>query len=275
MPEYVEIKSIVNAYIVNHDVKAAVSALLQIPVFQDYSKSLDSDALDVMRSRAETYLSIYACQCVFEIVTTWQFATTSTEGGDAAVLARSFIDRGQEIKGLVGSWVAITEQEETLLEDHGHAISIVQSARLSQKGVLLMLGPARFCNHACEPNARLVPKRSRKVVINAIKPIHPRTEITVSYREDKSRYDGCLCSTCRRERPAWEIPCSQDSIVTTPDAPSRMTGEKCRVCHDPLVVADGKFGTCKRCERHLEVFNMNWPHRSWKLEGKRGWVDSG
>jgi SET domain-containing protein len=62
---------------------------------------------------------------------------------------------------------------------------------------------ARYINHSCRPNAEAEVK-GHKILISAVKTIHPGDEITYNYGrnyfkayiEDK----GCLCAACQEER---------------------------------------------------------------------------
>lgn len=70
-------------------------------------------------------------------------------------------------------------------------------------------------NHSCEPNCRAILPRqnseNNKAIIQAIQPIYPGTELTVSYIEEDEPYQArqeslrdygftCTCSKCQRER---------------------------------------------------------------------------
>ena len=96
--------------------------------------------------------------------------------------------------------------------------SIVVSGR--KKNSSIFLGPARFANHDCEANGRLVPRGENGMEVVAMKNIEVGDEITVSYGDD---YFGpgnmdCLCHTCEQlERNGWT---SKAVILDTPSRPS-------------------------------------------------------
>ena len=75
-------------------------------------------------------------------------------------------------------------------------LSVIQ--KMSSPGVsFLMLGPVRFVNSDCDPNAEFDFSSDGKVVkLRAIKPIFPNTEILVKYSEDFFERYSCLCATC-------------------------------------------------------------------------------
>jgi len=62
---------------------------------------------------------------------------------------------------------------------------------------------ARYINHSCRPNAEADVKK-RKILISAIKTIHPGDEITYNYGRDyfnafiKER--GCRCTACHQKK---------------------------------------------------------------------------
>ena len=62
---------------------------------------------------------------------------------------------------------------------------------------------ARYVNHSCRPNAEADVKK-RKILITAIKTIHPGDEITYNYGRDyfnafiKER--GCRCAACHQKK---------------------------------------------------------------------------
>jgi uncharacterized protein len=62
---------------------------------------------------------------------------------------------------------------------------------------------ARYVNHSCRPNAEADVKK-RKILITAIKTIHPGDEITYNYGRDyfnafiKQR--GCKCAACHQKK---------------------------------------------------------------------------
>ncbi len=64
---------------------------------------------------------------------------------------------------------------------------------------------ARYINHACRPNAESdVKSRERKVIIRAIKTIHPGEEINYDYGTDYFKLYlkpiGCKCASCEKKR---------------------------------------------------------------------------
>lgn len=75
--------------------------------------------------------------------------------------------------------------------------SIIRSTRRNVTQVLL--GPARFVNHDCEPNAAFH-KTGPSMTFRAVRPIRPNEEILVLYGEHYFGTDNCecLCATCEK-----------------------------------------------------------------------------
>ena len=147
------------------------------------------------------YINIWLPDCPFEVSTTNRYTIVTQE---AATTARRFIKKGETIKYLCGNLVAMTPEEEKDLDLTRRDFSIVMSSR--KKTPSLFLGPARFANHDCNANARLVTRGSDGMEVVAIRSIEAEEEITVTYGDD---YFGignceCLCRTCELEgRNGW------------------------------------------------------------------------
>jgi len=62
---------------------------------------------------------------------------------------------------------------------------------------------ARYINHSCRPNAETDIKK-HKILISAIKTIHPGDEITYNYGRDYFnafiKEKGCKCAACHQKR---------------------------------------------------------------------------
>lgn len=144
---------------------------------------------------------MYCTDCPWEVSTTNRYTITTWE---AAVTARQRIKQNQTIQYLVGTLVPLTAEESAELDTTNRNFSIVLSGR--KKNSSIFLGPARFANHDCNANARLVPKGDDSMVVMATTNIEVGDEITVSYGDD---YFGpgnieCLCHTCEvKVRNGW------------------------------------------------------------------------
>ncbi|KAJ3578702.1 hypothetical protein NPX13_g1864 [Xylaria arbuscula] len=117
---------------------------------------------------------------------------------EAAITARKYIKKGQPIKYLSGIQVMISAKEDKELATRKKDFSIVVSSR--NKCAALFMGPARFANHDCNANARLMITGQSSIEIIATQNIDIGDEITVSYAESYFGEDNCecLCRTCEK-----------------------------------------------------------------------------
>ncbi|KAJ9605454.1 histone lysine methyltransferase Set9 [Cladophialophora chaetospira] len=214
-------KILLNKVIVEKDLKAAERALLALPGLKRYKKSLRTKTeqehfVDHLRK----YIAMYQTDCAWEVSTTNRYTITTYE---AAVTARRRIRQGDTIRYLTGTLVPLTTEESADLDNTHRNFSIVVSGR--KKNSSIFLGPARFANHDCEANGRLVPRGENGMEVVAMKNIEVGDELTVSYGDD---YFGpgnidCLCHTCEQlERNGWT---SKSGILDSPSRPSTPVSE--------------------------------------------------
>ncbi|ORY15202.1 hypothetical protein BCR34DRAFT_478270 [Clohesyomyces aquaticus] len=183
--------------ILEKDPAEAVQKLLRLVGLRKYIESLqDPKEKDHFTRHLRKYVNIYMPDCPFEVTTTNRYSIGEHE---ASVTARKDIRKGEEIKYLTGVQVAMTEEQEKTLDLARKDFSIVISSRKKTRS--LFLGPARFANHDCDANARLLTKGYDGMQIVAVKNIEAGDEITVSYGEDYFGDDNeeCLCMTCEKQ----------------------------------------------------------------------------
>lgn len=139
------------------------------------------------------YVQIYLPDCPFEVSSTNRYTITTHE---ASIVARRFIRRNETIKYLSGIQVVITPEEEAALSVRKKDFSIVVSSR--SRMASLFMGPARFANHDCGANAKLVITGQAGIDIVAVRAIDVGEEITVTYGDNYFGEDNseCLCQTC-------------------------------------------------------------------------------
>ncbi|EAW06349.1 SET domain-containing protein [Aspergillus clavatus NRRL 1] len=220
--KYIPIRGIVDdqvARILLHDVIVAKDAskaereLLAMPGLKKFMGKLRNDReKDWFRRHLRKYIQMYLPDSPFEITTTNRYTITEHE---AAVCARKFIKQGQEIKYLSGTLVPMTREEEQDLDLKRKDFSIVMSSR--KRTPSFFLGPARFANHDCNANGKLVTRGSEGMQVVATRDIYIGEEITVSYGDDYFGIDNreCLCLTCERlVRNGW----SQNAASELPGA---------------------------------------------------------
>ncbi|KAJ6124715.1 hypothetical protein N7471_012032 [Penicillium samsonianum] len=188
--------------IVDKDIPTAERKLLEISGLKKYLANLRSPReKEWFRRHLRKYIQMYLPDCPFEVTTTNRYIITQHE---AAICARRFIKKGEEIKHLSGTLVSMTHEEELDLGLTRKDFSIVMSSR--RKAPSFFLGPARFANHDCDANGSLTTRGNEGMSVLAMRDIHEGEEITVSYGEDYFGVDNCecLCHTCESAvRNGW------------------------------------------------------------------------
>jgi histone-lysine N-methyltransferase SUV420H len=203
--------------IVAKDPAKAERELLAMSGLKKFLARLPNDReKDWFRRHLRKYIQMYLPDSPFEITTTNRYTIMEHE---AAVCARRFIKQGQEIKYLSGTLVPMTREEEQDLDLKRKDFSIVMSSR--KKTPSFFLGPARFANHDCNANGKLVTRGSEGMQVVATRDIYIGEEITVSYGDDYFGIDNCecLCLTCERlVRNGWapQVPTEPQSKASTP-----------------------------------------------------------
>lgn len=207
-------KILLHKVVVDKDVQAAETSLLQLPGLRKFYSALKSDReKEDFRRHMRKYISIWLPDCPFEVTTTNRYTIVTHE---AAVTARREIKRGETVKYLVGNLVAMTPDEEKDLDLTRRDFSIVMSSR--RRTPSLFLGPARFANHDCNANARLVTHGTEGMQVIAARDIAIDEEITVTYGDN---YFGesnceCLCLTCENAgRGQWAGACAGAASCST------------------------------------------------------------
>lgn len=154
------------------------------------------------------YMQIYLPDCPFEVSSTNRYTVTTHE---ASIVARRPLKRNETIRYLSGIQVVITPEEEEALSSRKKDFSIVVSSR--NRLTSLFMGPARFANHDCGANAKLVITGQAGIDIVAVRRIDVGEEITVTYGENYFGEDNCecLCQTCENNLAnGWKQP---DGVV--------------------------------------------------------------
>jgi hypothetical protein len=184
--------------------------MLALPNLKKFSDNLKSATeKNSFRRHMRRYLSLYLPDCAFEILGTNRYTVTTHE---ATVVSRKPIGKGEEIKYLCGIRVILTTEEEDDLDRKGLDFSIVKTTR--NKATSFLFAPARFANHDCKANARLVTTGSSGMKVVATRDIGIGEEIAVTYDDDYFGEDNCecLCKTCEdRRRNGWRPEDQTDS----------------------------------------------------------------
>ncbi|RJE25176.1 SET domain protein [Aspergillus sclerotialis] len=257
---------ILHDIIVDKNPMRAEQQLLGLSGLKKYLDKLPNDReREWFRRHLRKYIQIYLPDCPFEVTTTNRYTITNHE---AAVCARKFIKKGQEIKYLSGTLVAMTREEEKDLDLSRKDFSIVMSSR--RRTPSLFLGPARFANHDCNANGRLMTRGPEGMQVMATRDIYVGEEITVSYGADYFGIDNCecLCFTCEQAvRNGWAPYLGPESKANTPA--STPNGDAVSVnCH----LSHSSSPPLKRkLESDSETSGNSTPRKrgKFKLEGSK------
>ncbi|KAL2173963.1 uncharacterized protein P884DRAFT_272720 [Thermothelomyces heterothallicus CBS 202.75] len=193
-----EIAKIIQTHlIVEPNLAVAEEKLLSTDGLRKFHDSLKTaKEREDFRSHLRRYMSIYLPDCPFEVNATNRYTIESYE---ASITARRPIRRNEPIKYLAGIQVTVTPEEEAQLALRKKDFSLVVSSR--SKLTSLFMGPARFANHDCSANARLVTGGQAGIQIFACRDIAVGEEITVTYSESYFGENNCecLCQTCEEK----------------------------------------------------------------------------
>ncbi|KAF4119371.1 [histone H4]-N-methyl-L-lysine20 N-methyltransferase [Geosmithia morbida] len=196
--------------VVNKDLNAAEQKLLATDGIRRFVNGLKTDReKDDFRRHLRRYAQIYLPDCPFEVNSTNRYTIVTHE---AAVTARRYIRRNESVKYLSGIQVTMTPKEEEEIAFRKKDFSVVVSSR--NKCTSLFMGPARFANHDCGANAKLMTTSHAGIEIIATRDIEVGEEITVTYGDNYFGEDNCecLCLTCETlQRNGWE---PEDGPVT-------------------------------------------------------------
>lgn len=213
-----------------------MSDLTKLPGLQGFYGNLNFDEKKHFQQHLCQYVAIYMPDCPFEISSTNRYTIGLHE---ATVIARQPIKKGVAIKYLGGTRVRLTREEDTAetAQPNGDLSIVVQDRN---KATSLFLGPARFLNHDCNANAKLLPSGLYAMEVIAVRDIQVGEEITVSYGDDYFDDDKCRCETCN------ETASLVDQLV-------------CTICR-------GQFPRdatleCPNCRRHRKIYGHQWPRR--------------
>ncbi|EJU03953.1 hypothetical protein DACRYDRAFT_20676, partial [Dacryopinax primogenitus] len=202
-PVLLEILSIVRKYVVDQignsppkdRVKEALRHFAELEIVKRHLRGKDDRERAPFLTHANRYLQVYLPTSHFEFVPTERY-TWHTEKNELAVKATANFEVGKIISGLCGVLVALTNEENEELRG-GQDFSIV--VNVHTKRFFILLGPARFVNHDCNPNVKM--KRDGKsLTFEVIRPIKGGEEILSSYGENYFGEENCecLCETCEQ-----------------------------------------------------------------------------
>ncbi|KAM0324425.1 hypothetical protein ACHAQA_008207 [Verticillium albo-atrum] len=188
--------------VLNRNIESAERNLLATDGLRKFCNALKTEKeKSDFKGHLRRYLNLYLPDCPFEVSSTNRYTIVSHE---AAITARRFIGRNETIKYLSGIQVMITPEEEREMTARKKDFSIIISSR--NKCASLFMGPARFANHDCKANAKLVTTGQAGIEIIATTNIDVGEEITVTYADSYFGENNCecLCNTCEsRQENGW------------------------------------------------------------------------
>ncbi|QRW08314.1 histone-lysine N-methyltransferase SET9 [Ceratobasidium sp. AG-Ba] len=191
-------------------VEPAVDKLLALDAVRQYLKGKTQRQINCFATHASRYFELYLPAGQIEIASTSRYTwktgkselcvlATQPLGAVAGTLCGGSEFKGQKIHELKGSIADLTNREDDELRRTSGAASRDFSVIYShQKGCnQLFLGPARFVNHDCNPNAELF-RDGKYITFRVLRPIVVGEEITASYGPDYfgKQNKHCLCATC-------------------------------------------------------------------------------
>lgn len=202
-------------------VEPAVDKLLALDPVRQYLKGKTQRQINCFATHASRYFELYLPTGQIEIASTSRY-TWKTGKSELCVLATQPLGaaatgttctggefKGQKIHELKGSIADLTNKEDDELRRTSGAASRDFSVIYShQKGCnQLFLGPARFVNHDCNPNAELF-RDGKYITFRVLRPISVGEEITASYGPDYfgKQNKHCLCATCEESRRGGYAP---------------------------------------------------------------------
>lgn len=128
-------------------------------------------------------------------------ATRSFRQGEIVLCKGGFKNLSDEEDRQLRNMAADNHASYLAHEDNGTApkdFSIIRSE--SRKCTQVLVGPARFVNHDCDPNVEFH-KTRKHMLFRVIKPIRPNEELLVFYGQHYFGLNNieCMCATCERQ----------------------------------------------------------------------------
>ncbi|KAL4401578.1 histone lysine methyltransferase Set9 [Malassezia pachydermatis] len=236
------------------DITKAVSVFNELPVVRKHVARKTPAQRQVFDSHVQRYMQAYLPTAGFEYAVTYRYrvarlrrlahiedaaqaetaryhAHLSPGRTDLCVLALRSFQPDDTITFCTAALKDLTRAEDEALREEaaqaraadvrdGHVrpqrdFSIIRSS--SRKCSQLLLGPARFINHDCQPNAEF--RRSgNQLTIRCIRPIKRNEEITTYYGDNYFELGNkeCMCATCEKYQRGFFASHVADESVSTP-----------------------------------------------------------
>ncbi|OMH85344.1 Histone-lysine N-methyltransferase set9 [Zancudomyces culisetae] len=241
--------------------------------------------------QAELYFSMYLPEAGYEISESNRYEVVSGHV-EGCVLATKDYETYQLINYCTGTMTKLEEGDICKLENSKSDFSVMWWGK--KKSMCLLLGPARFVNHDCNPNCKFITFNNGLIGFQAVRKINVGEEITASYGKD---YFGvgnceCLCQTCEiygkgyySTQATGELDGNEvsDGVQNHTNNTQRRTnrrraeahfsaaendkqqyGKLCENCkvHISSVSTNENPSECVKCKRHKMLFGFDWPFRT-------------
>ncbi|CAO3589791.1 unnamed protein product [Absidia cylindrospora] len=180
----------------------AVKELLRMDYFKHYLAAKSTKQRQEFIHHMKRYLYMYMPNAGYEIADTKRYGGAGRRV-EACVMVTKDWNFGDELRLCTGMIAHLNPRQERDLKkanNNNRDISVMWSSR--RQCNCLFLGPARFVNHDCNPNAEFISLGPNSVTFRIIKDIKCGDELTVYYGK---HYVGannhhCRCATCETRR---------------------------------------------------------------------------
>lgn len=212
------VREIVNNAIAQKPLGPLVEQFCSMPAITKFlARFHETSIRSMFEKHVRRYLGMYSPQAPFAVEVTTRYAMHTGRPAEACIVAREQLSAGAEIKFLTGMLADLGEDDEELIRSGSAGdFSIINTSRRSCSS--MMLGPARFINHDCQPNAQFI-SNGRGLMVKALRNIDIGEEVTVQYAPN---YFGemnreCLCASCERENRNGHANAEPDDASTDVD----------------------------------------------------------
>ncbi|KAJ9079817.1 histone lysine methyltransferase Set9 [Entomophthora muscae] len=198
------------------DIKASIFMhVIQKKSFKDAIEELESllgrhsllphmftPSCKALKDHIKRFLMLYHPNAGIEISSTRQYEQLTVGSvkkptfTQACILATKEFKKDEDIQYLQGFFSPLTPQQLDRLKADGSDFSVMLFSRKVKSH--LLLGPARFVNHDCNPNTAFQFHDTQSIIFRALRPIDFGEEITVSYGNNYFGINNCecLCRSC-------------------------------------------------------------------------------
>lgn len=290
------VREIVDRAVAQEPLGPLVEEFCEMPAITKFlARFHEISVRNMFEKHVRRYLAMYSPLAPFAVEVTTRYAESTKRQAEACIVAREKIIAGSEIKFLTGMLADLGEDDEELIASGSAGdFSIINTSRRDCSS--MMLGPARFVNHDCEPNAQFT-SNGRSLCVKALRNIHIGEEITVQYAPNYFGQNNCecLCATCEKHKrngyaedeatDVDETPSQKESgrvlrqrsrtpeiaersqsitdryaAYTVVDPAATSICNNCTVNFKSFVEPyKGKRLQCPRCTRHATLYSSFWP----------------